>query len=74
MSVAAGEMIVLCLGVYFGLGFLLAIAFVTFGVSKIDPAAIGMPLKARLIILPGVMLLWPLMGYKWVTQTEPPVS
>ncbi|MEM9669272.1 MAG: hypothetical protein AAF950_10140 [Pseudomonadota bacterium] len=72
MSVAVGEFIVLCLGLYFGVGLLFATTFVTFGVSKIDPAARGMPLKARLIVLPGVMLLWPLMGYKWLTQTEPP--
>ncbi|MEM6899883.1 MAG: hypothetical protein AAF583_08940 [Pseudomonadota bacterium] len=74
MSLAAGEMVVVCLGLYFGFGLLFAFAFVSFGVSRIDPAARGMPLKARLIILPGVMLLWPLMGYKWLTQTEPPVS
>lgn len=74
MSLAAGEMVVLCLGLYFGVGLLFALAFVTLGVSKIDPTAKGMALKARLIILPGVMLLWPLMGYKWLTQSEPPIS
>ncbi|MEO0881144.1 MAG: hypothetical protein AAFY34_00305 [Pseudomonadota bacterium] len=74
MSLAAGEMLVLCIGLYFGAGALFALAFVSFGVSKIDPAAKTMPLKARILVFPGVTLLWPLMGYKWITQTEPPLS
>lgn len=74
MSVDIAEIIVLVLGGYFAIGLLFAIAFVIFGAKRIDPAARTMPLQARLMILPGTLLLWPLMAWKWRTQTEPPLQ
>lgn len=74
MSIELAEMLVMALGIYFGLGFLLAALFVFLGAGKVDPAAKTMPFQARLIILPGTMLLWPLMAIKWATQKEPPLQ
>ncbi|MEO1027561.1 MAG: hypothetical protein AAFX02_00755 [Pseudomonadota bacterium] len=74
MSIELAEMLVLALGIYFGIGFLIAALFVFLGAGKIDPAAKTMPLQARMIILPGTMLLWPLMAAKWATQKEPPLQ
>lgn len=74
MSIELANMIVMGLGVYFAVGFLFGLAFIFLGTGKIDPAAKTMPLQARLIILPGTMLLWPLMALKWVTQKEPPLQ
>jgi len=74
MSIATAGIIVSAFGLYFAIGFVFALAFVTFGAQKIDPAAQGMPLRARLLILPGVMALWPLMAFKWLRQTEPPLT
>jgi len=74
MSIATAELLVMGLGLYFLVGIIFAILFVSFGVQKIDPAARSMVIRARLIILPGTMLLWPFMLVKWMTQKEPPVS
>ena len=74
MNIQHANIIIAALGLYFAVGFLFSLAFVSFGVQKIDPAARGMPLRAHLLILPGVMALWPLMVVKWARQTEPPLQ
>ncbi len=74
MSLAVANAIVTGAGVYLGVGFCFAALFVALGAPKIDPGAKGMPVRARLLILPGVALLWPLMLVKWLTQSEPPAS
>jgi len=74
MSIEIANIIVMALGLYFGIGVLIALAFVFFGAQKIDPAAKTMPIRARLLILPGAMALWPLITLKWISQTEPPLQ
>jgi hypothetical protein len=39
-----------------------------------DTAALGMPLSARLLILPGMAALWPLVLRKWLQRQTPPVA
>ena len=76
MSEAAAEILVMGLGVYFGLGLLVGLIYMFGGAGRIDPAAKGkgLPFRVRLLILPGVAGLWPLMLTKLFTQKEPPVS
>jgi hypothetical protein len=74
MNVETAEAIVGGLAAYFLLGLAFALAFVIRGVAAIDPAARGMPLAARLLVLPGAAALWPLLLWKWLTQKSPPVS
>lgn len=74
MSVETAELIVGALAGYLVLGLAFALALITRGLAAIDPDARGMPWTARLLILPGVSALWPLMLWKWFTQTSPPVS
>ncbi|MEL6566941.1 MAG: hypothetical protein AAFQ22_00885 [Pseudomonadota bacterium] len=76
MSVATAEMIVLALGLYFAAGLLVGLIYMFGGAGRIDPAARGkgLPLRVRLLILPGIVGLWPLMLAKLFTQTEPPIS
>ncbi|MBI1213804.1 MAG: hypothetical protein GC190_20275 [Alphaproteobacteria bacterium] len=59
------------LALYGGAGLLFAVAFLTFGVGRIDPAARGSGLGFRLIILPGVVALWPLMLIRWIAGGAP---
>ena len=54
------------LGVYTGIGLLFAIAFLTVGISQVDPDAKGSGVGFRLIILPGVAALWPVLLTRWV--------
>lgn len=76
MSEAAAETLVLALGVYFVLGLLVGLVFVFGGAGRIDPAAKGkgLPFRVRMMILPGIIGLWPLMLTKLLVQKEPPVS
>lgn len=76
MTQALAEWIVTALGVYLAIGLLVALAYAFGGAGKIDPAArgSGMPWSVRLLIMPGVMGLWPIMAYKLLAQTEPPIS
>jgi hypothetical protein len=53
-----------------GVGF--AIAFVIAGVGKIDPSAAQAGIGFRLLILPGVAALWPLLLLRWVRGVAHP--
>lgn len=59
---------------YAVLGVLFALAFVSVGVSKIDPEAQGTKLGFRLIIIPGVIAFWPLLLKRLNGATEPPLE
>lgn len=74
MRLELAEMIVGAMGLYALVGVIVAIVVVTVGASRIDPAAKGMPLQARAIILPGAAILWPVMAWKLVSQKEPPIQ
>jgi hypothetical protein len=57
-----------------GLG--VALAFLLFGLDRIDPAARG-AYGFRPLLLPGLVLLWPLVVWRWLdaaTQTGRPPS
>lgn len=74
MSVQTAEAIVGVLVGYLVLGLVFALVFVIWAAAAIDPAARGMPRLARLLIVPGVAALWPLLLWKWLTQKSPPAS
>ena len=67
MSTHAALIVLLLVGGYTALGTLFAIVFVAGGVGRIDPAARGAPIAFRLLILPGVAALWPLMLRRWLS-------
>jgi len=76
MNESAAEVVIMALGVYALIGLLVGLIYLFGGVGRIDPAAKGkgMPVRVRLLILPGIAGLWPLMLVKLFTQKEPPVS
>lgn len=51
--------------IYLVTGMLFALAFVVRGVERVDPAARGATAGFRIVILPGVMALWPLLAVRW---------
>jgi len=53
------------LGLYLLVGLLFAVPFVLRGVNRIDPVARKGTWGFRLIILPGVVALWPLLLNRW---------
>lgn len=63
--------LLLTLGAYVGVGAVFALGFALWGVARIDPAAHGMPVTVRLLILPGAAALWPLLLCKLVLRQPP---
>lgn len=53
------EALVFCLAGYFGIGAVVAVLFLAFGVSRIDAAAKGASPFFRPIIFLGCVTLWP---------------
>ena len=52
--------------VYGWVGLGVALAFLTIGVGRVDPAARG-AYAARVLLLPSVALLWPVVAIRWAT-------
>ena len=63
-------MIALILYIYLIIGLLFAILFVTIGVHKVDADMHNAPVGMRLILIPGSVLLWPVMMIKWIKVKE----
>jgi hypothetical protein len=58
------------LGAYFGVGLVFAAVFVTYGVTRVLMPPRSASTGARLIILPGATVLWPLVLYLWIKGGE----
>jgi hypothetical protein len=54
--------------IYAILGLAFGVAFVTTGVTRLDPAAKGTGAVFRLLILPGAAALWPVLLLRWVRR------
>ena len=62
----AAELFVAVLAVYGLAGAVFAVAFVAFGIHRIDSVAAHAPFSFRLIVIPGVAALWPLLLNRWL--------
>jgi hypothetical protein len=67
---AAAEWFVNGLIAYGALGVLFAVAFVTKGITRVDPVAQGSGAGFRLIVFPGATALWPLLLLLWIDQSR----
>lgn len=54
------------LAFYVLLGAITALAFVTFGISRVLPAGTPVTVGARILLWPGAALLWPYVLTRWV--------
>ena len=52
------------LALYAAVGAVTALAFVSFGVTRVQPAPVS--LGARILILPGAAALWPYVLTRWL--------
>jgi hypothetical protein len=76
----AAEWLVYALAAYAAAGIMFAAAFVVWGIRRVDPVAQHSPMGFRLIVMPGVVALWPLMLTRWMgggrvihdAQAKPP--
>jgi hypothetical protein len=44
--------------------------FVMFGIHRVDPVAEHSPIGFRLIVMPGVAALWPILLTRWLTAVS----
>ena len=58
------EIIIYSTFIYLGLGFLFAVWFAVFGVTKLDDSAQGTSFGFRLIIFFGAIPFWPLLAWR----------
>ena len=62
-------MLILALAeLYVAIGLLFAVAFLTVGIVHVDAVSKGAGIGFRLIILPGVIALWPVMLRQWIRR------
>jgi hypothetical protein len=69
---SAAVWLVRLLGVYAGIGLVVAVPFVLRGVERVDAAARGATAGFRLIVLPAAVALWPLVARRWWRGTGSP--
>lgn len=50
---------------YAAVGAVTALAFVTFGISRVLPAGTPVTPGARVLLIPGAALLWPYVLLRW---------
>lgn len=58
------ELILLLVKIWGGVGACVALGFLTFGIDRLDEDARG-AYVFRLLIIPGVLLIWPLVLWRW---------
>ncbi|MEM9332903.1 MAG: hypothetical protein AAGA53_16400 [Pseudomonadota bacterium] len=61
---STAELIVFLIEIYLGAGLLVALAFIVFGIERVEPYAKG-SLGFRPLLVPGLTLLWPLVIWRW---------
>jgi hypothetical protein len=57
--------IVFVVSAYAGIGLLVGVLFLVFAIDRMDPAAVG-AYAFRPLLLPGLILLWPLVLRRWL--------
>ncbi|MDA7633211.1 hypothetical protein N8766_03805 [bacterium] len=57
--------------IYGMIGFVFAVPFVFRGVDQIDPAAKNASFGFRMLIIPGSLLFWPLLLWRWWFRVVP---
>jgi len=60
------QVIVATFEVYVVAGVIFALLFLPRAVVRMDPRVGGAPRTLRLLILPGVVALWPLLAWRWM--------
>ncbi len=65
-DMAIAELIVQGVGTYLTIGLIFAVFFAFAGVGRVDSHAKGATLGFRVLIIPGVAALWPMMVVKWL--------
>ena len=64
------ELVLIIVLIYLALGVLFVIPFLIKGLTKVDEGAHGGTMGFKIIIIPGVIVFWPMLLRKWMKQIE----
>lgn len=59
---------------YLAVGALVALAFLPRGVLAIDDGLRASPVMVRVLLVPGMMLLWPIFLRRWISGRRAPTE
>lgn len=51
-------------------GFVFAVFFISKGIYKVDEGAHGGSIGFRIIIIPGIIVFWPVLLKKWIAVSK----
>ena len=60
----------LALALYVAAGFVVAVAFLVFGVTRVLPEPAPVTLGARIVLFPGAAALWPYVLIRWLRSPQ----
>lgn len=70
-SIETVELILNGVALYAAVGAIFALVFLVLGLTRIDNGAKGAGLLFRLLIIPGLIALWPFMLVRWIAGGQP---
>ena len=68
------QVVVNAFDAYFASGVIFALLFLPRSVVRVDPRMAAAPKMLRLLILPGVVAMWPLLAWRWVSRAPEPLE
>jgi len=74
MSIETASVVVAFFELYVLAGVGFAVLFLPRAVDRLDRRIDGAPRTLRLLILPGVVALWPLFAKRWMTGAPEPIE
>ena len=63
------EILLIIAAIYLALGVLFVIPFLMKGLNKVDEGAHSSTIGFKIIIVPGVIVFWPVLLSKWMKKT-----
>jgi hypothetical protein len=66
----AVEIILIVAGIYLLSGVLFVVPFLIKGLTKVDEGAHGGTIGFKIIIIPGVIVFWPVLLSKWMRANK----
>ena len=74
MSLEIAQFVVGAFEAYASAGVGFALIFLPRGVARLDARVAGAPKTLRLLILPGIVALWPLFAWRWIAGAHEPIE
>ena len=68
MSLESAEIVASIIQAYAGAGLAFALVFLPFGAARVDPHLVGSPVAVRMLIVPGVVIFWPMLAWRWARR------